>query len=89
MQIVVRSDKPRNLDDLKNMISFQAVDQQTGQSLLLDGRSIFVPTLKLIDDNDEKPGLVPSLDGNGDKKVLRFEPISVAVSPLGSKRFLY
>ena len=85
VQIVVQSNKPRTIEELKNMISLEAVDQESGQLLLLDGQPIFVPTLKKKKDSGdgEKEGLVPSL--GGDKKDPGFEPISVVVSPPKSK----
>ena len=77
VQIVVQSNKRRTLDDLKNMISFQAVDQKTGQSMLLDGKSIFVPTFKAIKD-----------ENNDRNDKIRFEPTSIVVSPQRSMRLL-
>lgn len=84
-EITILSKRPMSPEELKNLISLQVIDRDTGNSLLVNGKSILVPTLqrKKTDGGDGEKELVPSVD-NG-KKGSVFEPISVVVSPSKSK----
>jgi hypothetical protein len=57
VKVIIKSKQPRSNEELKNLIVFTAVDKESGQPMLVNGKENFSPDLNNLSEGEKKPSI--------------------------------